>query len=265
VDAIHERHCDALESWTERQRVAGLRGYFDRRRHQGEFSKLLENASREYAELGRRADGKNSLRTVFLTGDIYVRLDDFASDGLIRRLNDRGLQVLVDPLCVTIEYMAEEKSAELIGLPTGGINHFLYKRSMVKFRQETYGLARKHHPWLPMPAVPEALKLARPILGRYPIGEAPITIGSALHAWHGGHCDGVTVVGPWGCGPALIAESLLRHQRDIPMLFLYADGSPMDERKLNSFAYRLRRSAPRVRPEGAAPAVEHGNAPTVSH
>jgi activator of 2-hydroxyglutaryl-CoA dehydratase/predicted nucleotide-binding protein (sugar kinase/HSP70/actin superfamily) len=258
VDAIHERHCDALESWTGRQRVAGLRGYFDRRRHQHELFELMEDASREYAELGSRTDGKNSLRTVLLTGDIYVRLDDFASDGLVRRLNGRGLQVVVDPLCVTIEYMSEEKSAELVGLPTGGISHPLYKMSMVKLRREMYEIARKRHPWLPMPAVPEALKLAKPILDRYPIGEAPITIGSVLHAWHEGQCDGVAVVGPWGCGPALIAEGLLRHQRDIPMLFLYADGSPMDERKLNSFAYRLRRSTPRVRREGAAPVVDQG-------
>ncbi|MFW6067012.1 MAG: hypothetical protein ACOC97_01645 [Myxococcota bacterium] len=99
--------------------------------------------------------------------------------------------------------------------------------------------------------MPAALEHADPILGRGPLGEAPITIGTVLHAWEEGPCDGVVVVGPWGCGPALISESILRHQRHIPIHYFYGDGSPMDERRLNAFAYRLKRSAPRAALRGA--------------
>jgi hypothetical protein len=53
----------------------------------------------------------------------------------------------------------------------------------------------------------------------------------------------VVVVGPWGCGPSLVAESLLRRRSEIPSLFLYRDGTPSDERKLDGFAFRLRRGA----------------------
>ncbi|HNF59858.1 MAG TPA: hypothetical protein PLN89_09805, partial [Elusimicrobiota bacterium] len=48
-----------------------------------------------------------------------------------------------------------------------------------------------------------------------------------------------------GCGPALVAENLLRHDKEIPLLFLYCDGSPIDDRKLNAFAFRLRRTPAR--------------------
>ena len=78
------------------------------------------------------------------------------------------------------------------------------------------------------------------VLDKYPLGEAPITIGSVLTAWNERHCDGAVVVGPWGCSPSLITESLLRHEREIPMLFLYMDGAPINERKLNGFAHRLK-------------------------
>ena len=86
----------------------------------------------------------------------------------------------------------------------------------------------------------EILSASRPVLNRYPQGEAPVTIGSVLHHWKHRYCDGVVVVSPWGCAPALVSEGLLRHEREIPMLFVYVDGSPIDERRLNGFAFRLR-------------------------
>jgi hypothetical protein len=97
------------------------------------------------------------------------------------------------------------------------------------------------------------VRRARTVMGRHPVGEAPVTLGSVLHGWDARVCDGVVVANPWGCGPALVSESLLRHRRDIPTLFVYSDGSPSDERRLNAFAFRLRRNPPRVKgdPYGA--------------
>jgi hypothetical protein len=76
-----------------------------------------------------------------------------------------------------------------------------------------------------------------------------VIVGSSLHAWHEGLCDGVVLINGWGCSPALASESVLRHQRDVPMLFVYSDGTPIDERRLNAFAFRLRRSPARAAPE----------------
>ena len=62
-------------------------------------------------------------------------------------------------------------------------------------------------------------------------------------------------------GIHLITESLLRHQREIPIHFYYADGAPMDERQLNAFAFRLQRMPPRVPVSAGLPAETPPEAP----
>lgn len=126
------------------------------------------------------------------------------------------------------------------------LDNAAFRGVMAAVRRALYRRVRPLHPWMPMPSVPDRVRESRRVIARHPIGEAPITVGSVLHAWNERHCDGVVVVSPWGCGPALISESLLRHHREIPMLFVYTDGSPIDERRLNGFTFRLRQSPPRA-------------------
>jgi predicted CoA-substrate-specific enzyme activase len=247
VDELHAELCDDLERIVERPQKKGLARLREARTRMNDLFALVDHACRRYAELPR---GNDELRTVLLTGDIYLRLDDFASDGLVRRLNERGLRVLVDPASTLVSYLSEERSAEILGLSTdimeSALQAWVMKRSLARF----YDRARRLHPWLTAPDARAALEAADPVIGRHPLGEAPITVGTVLHEWKRGTCDGVVVVGPWGCAPALVSESVLRHVRDIPMLFVYGDGSPMNERRLTAFAYRIRKHP--ARSEAAA-------------
>jgi activator of 2-hydroxyglutaryl-CoA dehydratase/predicted nucleotide-binding protein (sugar kinase/HSP70/actin superfamily) len=246
VDAMHARWCDALEALTERPQAKGLGMLRDGARQVGAVERLLEKASEEYARIGSARAQANGLRTVLLTGDIYLRIDAFSSADLVRLLNARGLQVIVDPTTTMVEYLTEEESAELIGLPTGFVQAGITRALSRRIKNRLYERVRRLHPWLPVPDVPAALEYADPLIGREPMGEAPITVGTVMQAWDERICDGVVVVGPWGCAPALISESILRHQRHVPIHYFYGDGSPMDERRLNAFAYRLKREAPRA-------------------
>jgi hypothetical protein len=204
---------------------------------------LVDHAARAFARLGSGAPMPEH-RTVLLSGDIYLRLDPFGSDRLLRRCNERGLRVIVEPTSVLAEYMANEHLGELLGLPKEGLPNLAVRAGMAQLRRELSGRVRRLHPWLPVFEPEPVRERARELLDRHPRGEAPITIGSVLHHLESRAIDGAIVVSPWGCGPALVAEGLLRHVKGIPMLFVYCDGSPLPDRRLDAFAFQLRRAVP---------------------
>jgi predicted nucleotide-binding protein (sugar kinase/HSP70/actin superfamily) len=213
------------------------------RRAYREIAALLERAARAYAELARRSgNGARRLR-VLLTGDLFMRMDEVGSGGLIRALGARGIHVIVEPYLLYPEYRNLEDAIDLRNRLSPRLAGLAFARSaMSAVRRDLYRRVQRWHPWLPMPDVERIVERSRERIARDPIGEAPITIGSVLHGWREGTCDGIVVASPWSCAPGLIAESLLRHERQIPLLFVYCDGTPLDETRLDRFAFRLRRA-----------------------
>jgi hypothetical protein len=118
---------------------------------------------------------------------------------------------------------------------------------MCRKRNRFYKIALEKNPWLPTPDIPDLLEKADPVIKRHPRGEAPITVGSVLHHWKRGGLRRHHRCRPWGCGPAMISESPAQASRQIPKIFIYNDGTPIDERRLNGFVFRLRREEPRAK------------------
>ena len=246
VDHLHAGFCEELEKLAETKPFQGLfAGVRDSSRYGRALGDLVERAAAVYAALGERAPRNPQRRTVFLAGDIAVKMDEFANDGIARRLAERGLKVAIEPSQALLEYASTEAPGE-IARTAEGRARTLVAIGMRRMRRKQYDRVRKLHPWIPDGATAPILAESDRVLGRHPRGEAPVTIGSVLHYWKQGLCDGAIVVSPWGCGPALVSESILRHQTEIPLLFVYHDGSPIDERRLNAFAFRLRREPARA-------------------
>ena len=241
ADALYHAYADRLEALLAAPRLTGkVKGLSDARALLSACEALVAEAAREFAALsggGRRAD---ELRTVFLCGDIYLRVDEWGNDELQRKLADEGLRVIFEPFGEIFELLALRDAREH-GLKTRlGAKRVATLKFMRYVVKRLLGVARPHEPWLFWHDVGEVWKASEPLFDGYPFGESIPTIGSTLLTWETQPVDGVVVVSPRGCGPALISEAQLRRGADAPLLFVYNDGDPIDASRLAGFAWRLR-------------------------
>ena len=242
ADATFERYADRLTSLLERPRTAvGSRarwaetlGVLD------EVGELLSEAARAFGRLTPPAARAAHLRDVFLCGDLYLRVDEWGNGDLQRKLADQGLRPIFEPFAEFFELLALH-DVQQHGLTSKlGAKRAATLRFMRFIVERLLNACRVQQPWMFWQDVRAIERASRRLFDGYPFGETIPTIGSALLAWRGQPVDGVVVVSPRGCGPALIAEAELRRQADFPLLFVYNDGDPIDEERLAGFAWRLR-------------------------
>ncbi len=219
------------------------------------LGEIIDDAASYYAAL--RGAAPLDLPTLFVSGDLMTKGNDFANGGIYHQLARRGIRVLVEPACDFLEFLARVHPHLIFGRGSSRRKNAAYLASQIAIRNRLYRRAGSRHPWLPRPDVPAGLSRAAEIIDLATVGGSVYAVGSALEAWHRGRCDGLLLTACWGCDNGLIEESLLRHHQEIPIYFHYDDGTPLDERRLDSFAFRLRRQraangvARAVAPDGA--------------
>ncbi len=199
---------------------------------------IVRRASGAYAVFDNTAP---SLRSVFVSGDLLTKGNDIAAGGLYQALARHGVRTIAEPGCDFVEYLIRVQPQLVFGRGDQRAQKLLYLANMAITRRRLYGLVRREHPWLPMPAVATALERTEELLDGGTMGGTVLAVGSVLHHWDQGQLDGVVLTACWGCDNGLVSESLVRHLRDIPSYFFYDDGQPIDERKLRGFVFQLGR------------------------
>ena len=241
-EALYHAYADRLEALLATPRLTGkVKGLNDARALLSRCEALIGAAAAEFAAL-ERDDGHpgQESRTVFLCGDIYLRVDEWGNDDLQRKLSDQGLRIIFEPFGEIFELLAL-RDARDHGLTTRlGAKRVATLKFMRYVVKRLLGVARPHEPWMFWHDVGDIWKASEPLFDGYPFGETIPTIGGALHTWATQPIDGVVVVSPRGCGPALVSEAQLRRGAEFPLLFVYNDGDPVDEARLAGFAWRLR-------------------------
>ena len=241
ADTLFRRFSDRLEAMLEAPRPdAGLAG---NARGAFGFCAAVEGLLAEAAEGFREQplDGAREadLRDVYLSGDIYLRVDEWGNDDLQRKLSDHGLRVIFEPFGAFFELLQLRQIQDGVPLrkrpekeATLATMHYVIRR-LVR-------TVRAVHPWVFWNDVRAVDRESRRLTCGYPFGETIPTVGGSLLTWRTQPVDGVVSVAPRGCGPALIAEAQLRREAGLPVLFVYNDGDPIDEARLAGFAWRLR-------------------------
>jgi predicted nucleotide-binding protein (sugar kinase/HSP70/actin superfamily) len=200
---------------------------------------LLDEAAAAFASVRR---GDVELPTVLLVGEIYARLDPFANDGVIEKLEARGLRVRLSPVSEWLEYCDLLAGSKPGGRGLAGwISHALQRR----IQDSAYARVARVLHWPARLTAAEAVAAASEYLRGDLEGEAVMTLGAALAEWRHGNIQGTVSVGPLECMPNKIAEAQFFHARQkegLRSLTLSLNGEPLDTASLDTFAFEIRES-----------------------
>jgi len=205
------------------------------------ITEILNRASDAFLSI-RSSKPKSDYRTIFVTGDILTKGNDFANGGIYEMFSDHNIHILQEPVCDFLEYLGIYHPNLIFGQNSSQSMKVIYRANMIRIRKELYRPMCRKHPWLPQPDIEKGIASGKKVLDPRVNGGSPIAVGNALYQWEMGNIDGVLVTSCWGCDNGLIEESLLRYRKDIPFYFYYDDATPIDERRIHSFAFRLHRN-----------------------
>ncbi len=204
---------------------------------------IVKRAAKEMSAVKNRM---RDVPSVAVVGEIYVRLDPFANDFIVEKLEQRGIKARFAPFIEWLEYtsyLAEQRviqgrmrsdddpvSIGLTGLVQRGTLGALYNE------------VAKELGWGERTTVAKTLETAQPYIDTALTGEAVLTLGGPVHEFHEHQVHGVVVVGPHECMPCKIAEAQfgkVAEEVNLPYLVFELNGDPIDTEALDRFAYDI--------------------------
>lgn len=230
-----------------------------------EILKTLEAVASKLSDIEKKGTIETTPK-VLITGEIYVRKDEFSRKNLEGIMEENGIIANVSPIHEWIYYTDYLFLKKLTSPDSGstdrvkknlelGVKRFIEKRVKKIFGKT--GLYTFH-----MVDIESVVKTASDYLNPRLTGEAIITAGTALHEILKEY-DGILSIGPFGCMPSKIAEAVIKRGvdtlrkkangafrkvfeelGDLPITYLEADGNPFTptmENRIEAFMLQVKR------------------------
>ncbi|MFH0856673.1 MAG: BadF/BadG/BcrA/BcrD ATPase family protein [bacterium] len=213
---------------------------------------LMEEAASAFNSIEIDLKKKEKIIDVALAGEIYVRMENFANDELIKKLEKYGMRVKLAPMREWINYVgycedanSREKESppdRMSVIRAGEYTRIIKKKTekLIKifYERKLYNICAKKLNWAHDHKISDLVKTGHPYIGDAPEGEAILTIGAPLIMYRKKEIKGAVIIGPYGCMPTKIAEAQL-NRSEIPFISIFVDGEPIDKNKIANFAWQL--------------------------
>lgn len=201
-----------------------------------ERSPTFENLKKT---LGTAADNLRKIPTkrdvhdtpsILLTGEIFVRHDDFSRQFLVEKLSEQGFVTKVSSVVEWIYYTDWCFKKGLVSdIPNLQERLSLMLRSTwMKSYEKTYKkIMRKSNLYqYRMENVDHLISSIRHLINPHLTGEAVLTVGAAMTEVPHKH-SGVIAIGPFGCMPNRLSEAILSREMgaELPFLAIESDGN----------------------------------------
>ena len=207
--------------------------------------------------------GKGSKPKIGVVGEIYVRMNRFSNEDVIRKIEALGGEARLAPLVEWIHYI--NKMAKRRALRRGHfktylgllIKEFYQKRDERRLASAFSGAVEEPEE----PPTERILELAGPYIHDSFEGEAVLTVGKTIdYALKG--ASGVVNVMPFSCMPGTITSAILKRYRELngnfPVLNMAYDGQEQSNimTRLEAFMYQARQYQERMRERRVQPPSE---------
>ncbi len=211
----------------------------------GNLVEAMETAAQKFASI--EVDRSEQKPIIGVTGEFYIRQNDFSNQNLVDKIEELGGEVWVAPVEEWFLYRnfrrdmrAKLDSDWLLRLKNVAMDWFM--------KREEHALVEPFKDILRSAEEPsslEVLDMAEPYLDRSFEGEGVMTIGKAIDFVNKG-LSGIVTVMPFTCMPGTVSHALMRLVKEqydgIPTLNMVYDGSEQStaQTRLEAFMYSAR-------------------------
>ena len=171
----------------------------------------------------------NKAKIIALTGEIYVRREEFSKLDLIPKLAEKGFVVKIAPACEYFyycNYLARKGSKGLRLSRRERLKiTFVDRIQMILEKKAKNILSRSNLVKTDLIDVDKTMKHASHLISEDLLGEGILTVGLSLREIAEDAC-GVITIGPFACMPSRLAESILNvGMSSLPYLNIETDGN----------------------------------------